>query len=156
VAAARVPATATSAQVVRALPTATAKPAARIRPTATAVPTAPVSASGAGPSGSGPIINSIYFDGQEYRSEGDEYAVIKNPTNKPIDLRGYTLNAGDLGQDFTFPTFTLKPGATVRVYTNRSIAGSLSFDSGRALWNNKGDCGYLYDAPSKQVSDYCY
>jgi micrococcal nuclease len=156
VAAARVPATATSAPVVRALPTAPAKPAARVRPTATVAPTAPVSASGAGQSGSGPIISSIYYDGQEYRSEGDEYAVIKNPTNKPIDLRGYTLNAGDPGQDFTFPAFTLKPNATVRVYTNRNIAGSFSFDSGRALWNNKGDCGYLYDPRGKQVSDYCY
>lgn len=102
------------------------------------------------------IISYVYFDGQEYRTEGDEYAVVKNTGSTPVNLEGYRLNAGDAGQDFTFPSFMLGPGAEVRVYTNRDIPGSFSFGYGRAIWNNQGDCGYLYDPAGTEVFKYCY
>ncbi len=60
------------------------------------------------------------------------------------------------GQNFYFPDFVLKSGADVRVYTNRDIPGSFSFGRGSAIWNNSGDCGYLYDAEGTEVSSYCY
>jgi micrococcal nuclease len=102
------------------------------------------------------VIASVYYDGQEFRTEGDEYVVIRNAGSAAVNLQGWRINAGDAGQDFVFPSHVLQPGAEVRVYTNRSIAGSFSFGSGRAIWNNDGDCGYLYDAQGKQVDDYCY
>jgi micrococcal nuclease len=102
------------------------------------------------------IISYVYYDGQEYRTEGDEYAVIKNVGSTAANLEGYSLNAGDTGQDFTFPSFVLRPGAEVKVYTNRDIPGSFSFGYGRAIWNNQGDCGYLYDSHGTEVSKYCY
>jgi micrococcal nuclease len=102
------------------------------------------------------IIASIYYDGQEPRSEGDEYIVIKNNGSSAVNLQGYSINAGDPGQDFTFPSFVLNPGASVRVYTNRDIAGSFSFNRGSAIWSNDGDCGYLFDPNGNQVSEYCY
>jgi hypothetical protein len=42
------------------------------------------------------------------------------------------------------------------VYTNSDIAGSFSFGSGRAIWNNRGDCGRLYNAQGALVDEYCY
>src|SRR4051794_8819000 len=33
-------------------------------------------------------------------------------------LRGYRLNAGDNGQNFTFPSFTLKPAASTLIGAN--------------------------------------
>jgi len=101
-------------------------------------------------------ISYVNYDGAESRTEGDEYAVITNKGDTPVNLRGYHLNAGDSGQDFYFPSFVLEAGAGVRVYTNRTIAGSFSFGIGKAIWNNQGDCGYLYDSKGKQISEYCY
>jgi micrococcal nuclease len=127
-----------------------------VAPTATRVPVPPPPPPPP-PSGTGKvIISSVFYDGAEPRTEGDEYAVLSNTGSTPVNLQGYRLNAGDLGQDFTFPPFVLQAGAQVRVYTNRNIAGSFSFGRGQAIWNNDGDCGYLFDPGGNQVSEYCY
>lgn len=103
-----------------------------------------------------PIISYVYYDGQERRTEGDEYAVVKNAGGSEINMKGWRLNAGDRGQDFYFPSYVLKAGASVRIYTNRTVKGAFSFRSRRAIWNNDGDCGYLFNASGKQASSYCY
>jgi hypothetical protein len=90
--------------------------------------------------------------------ESDEYAVIRNVGGSVVNLGGYRLNAGDPGQDFVFPGYELGPGQECRIYTNQVHAesGGFSFGSGRAIWNNDGDCGYLYDGAGAEVSAYCY
>ncbi len=104
------------------------------------------------------IIRYIFYDGVVPRVESDEYAEIANQGIAPVNLRGWRLNAGDPGQDFIFPYFLLQPGQACRVYTNEvhPETGGFTFSSGRAIWNNKGDCGYLYDAAGQLVSQYCY
>lgn len=84
--------------------------------------------------------------------------MIANVGTAPINIGGWVLNAGDPGQDFRFPGFDLAPGQSVRVYTNEhhQESGGFSFGSGKAIWNNGGDCGYLFDAGGNQVSDWCY
>jgi hypothetical protein len=76
------------------------------------------------------------------RVESDEYAKIANEGGAPMDIGGWRLNAGDPGQDFIFPSFVLQLGQACRVYTNESHPEScgFSFGSGRAIWNNQGDC----------------
>lgn len=103
-----------------------------------------------------PVISYVYYDGTEARTEGDEYAVVQNAGGTEINLRGWRLNAGDRGQDFYFPSYVLKPGASVRIYTNRTIKGAFSFGIRKAIWNNGGDCGYLSNASGKVASEYCY
>lgn len=133
-------------------PTATRPPQAR--PTATLAPQPPPPP---GASSKGNVkITSIYYDGQEPRSEGDEYAIIRNVGTTAVNMAGWNLYAGDPGQDFYFPDFVLRAGAEVRVYTNRDVAGHFSFGRGSAVWNNDGDCGYLYDPDGTEVSSYCY
>jgi hypothetical protein len=103
-------------------------------------------------------ITYIRYDGDVPRVESDEYAVIENLGGSPVNLKGWRLNAGDPGQDFTFPDFELQPGRQCRVYTNEyhpEYCG-FSFGSGKAIWNNEGDCGHLYDANGAEVSTYCY
>ncbi len=138
-------------------PTPTRVPA---QPTATRAPQAPQPTQPPAPptaSSKGNVkITSIYYDGQETRSEGDEYVVIKNLGTSAVNMAGWHLYAGDPGQNFYFPDFVLRAGAEVRVYTNRNIPGSFSFGRGSAIWNNDGDCGYLYDAEGTEVSSYCY
>jgi hypothetical protein len=75
-----------------------------------------------------------------------------------VGLASWRLNAGDPGQDFWFPDFLLQPDQECRVYTNEyhSESCGFSFGSGQAIWNNKGDCGHLYDSAGAEVSTYCY
>jgi hypothetical protein len=103
-------------------------------------------------------ITYIYYDGQEPRYEGDEYAVIKNIGGRGVNLNGWRLNAGDTGQDYYFPSYTMQPGQECRVYTDEyhSEWCGFNFDSGKALWSNSGDCGYLYNDVGNLVSTYCY
>lgn len=111
------------------------------------------------PAGTGNVVISyVFFDGAVYRVESDEYAQITNNDTLPVNLTGWRLNAGDPGQDFWFPNFVLQPGESCQVYTNEYHPQScgFSFGSGRAIWNNKGDCGHLYDASGAMVSQYCY
>jgi micrococcal nuclease len=104
------------------------------------------------------VIRSIYFDGAVPRVESDEYAEIANVGSDPVDLKGWVLNAGDPGQNFNFPSYVLNPGQFCRVYTNENHPDTcgFSFGSGQAIWNNKGDCGYLYNSKKEVVSEYCY
>ncbi len=104
------------------------------------------------------VIQSVYYDGVVPRVESDEYAVIANTGTAPQDITGWRLNAGDRGQDFVFPNYTLAPGESCRVYTNEIHPETCGFSFGisKAIWANSGDCGYLYDANGVEVSSYCY
>lgn len=103
-------------------------------------------------------ITGVNYDGVVARVESDEFAVITNTGSGVINLGGWRLNAGDPGQDFGFPSFDLQPGQSCRVYTNEYHPEScgFSFGNGRAIWNNGGDCGMLFDNTGVMVSQYCY
>lgn len=103
-------------------------------------------------------ITSIFYDGEVPQSESDEYAEVTNQGLGAMNLEGWRLNAGSLGQDFNFPNFVIDPGQTCRVYTNELHPEScgFSFASGVALWQNGGDCGYLYNQAGDLISTYCY
>jgi hypothetical protein len=104
------------------------------------------------------IIKFIFYDGVVPRVESDEYAEIANTGNAPVNMGGWRLKAGGPGQDFVLPDFELQPGQSCRVYTNEIHPEScgFSFGWGRAIWNNKGDCGRLYDTSGEEVFEYCY
>lgn len=103
-------------------------------------------------------IRTIVFDGTVPVLESDEYVEIVNASDAPVELQGWVLNAGNPGQDFIFPAHLLAPGESCRVYTNEVHPESCGFSFGReqAIWSNRGDCGYLYDANREVVSSYCY
>ena len=105
------------------------------------------------------VISNILFDGLVKYVESDEYIEISNSGTSHADISGWKINAGNLNQDFTFPPeTTLKSGQTYRVYTNQEHpeSGGFSFKTGRAIWNNQGDVGYLYDASGELVSSFAY
>ena len=132
-------------------PTAPPAPAA---PTEPPQPTAPpVAAPG------DVVISSIRYNGDINPREPDEYAVITNRGAAVVNMSGWRLNAGEPDQNFNFPSIDLQPGASCRVYTNQVNADSCgggTFGSDQAIWNNGGDCGYLYDATAAEVSRYCW
>ncbi|WP_281560265.1 lamin tail domain-containing protein [Thalassomonas sp. RHCl1] len=103
-------------------------------------------------------IANICFDGKEKYTEADEYAELANLSSGWLDLSGWQLSAGK-EQNFTFPEgAVLKPNAKIRVYTNHvdQESGGFSFNSPRAIWNNKGDTGKLFDYKGNIVCEYSY
>jgi len=135
------------------LPTATSKPLPTVTMTAQSAPTGPASQAEANV-----VISFIFFQGDKSRAESNEYAEILNLGESAVNLKGWRLNAGNSRQDFWFPDYVLESRQACRVYTNELHAesGGFSFGSGRAIWYNSSDCGYLYDAAGTRVDEYCY
>jgi hypothetical protein len=105
------------------------------------------------------VISNIFYDGLVKQVEADEYVEIANQGSQPVDIGGWRINAGDPGQDFVFPaSFVLAAGQSCRVYTDETHLEScgFSFGSGRAIWNNKGEVGVLYNAQDEVVSEKGY
>ena len=109
-------------------------------------------------------ITYINYDGKVPTTESDEYVVLSNGSKtSPLDVSGYTLyvaTSGTQGATFVFPSTTslIKPGGSVRVYTNEihKESGGYSFGSGKALWNNRGGLAVLKDAKGNKICEYKY
>lgn len=110
--------------------------------------------------GSNVQITYIFYDGLVYRVESDEYVEITNLGNEPQDLAGWVLKDISEGYpSFTFPSYVLAPGQSIRVYTNEIHPeyGGFSFGYGKAIWNNSDpDTAVLYNAQGQEVSRKSY
>ena len=102
----------------------------------------------------------IFFDGEVYRTESDEYVEIANLGDAEQDLAGWTLlDVDDGSPSFLFPAWTLEPGGAIRVYTNEvhPQSGGFSFGRGTSIWNNNDpDTAALYDQNGDLVSSKSY
>ena len=105
-------------------------------------------------------IACIFFDGEVARTESDEYVAIVNEGGSDQDLRGWRLvDIADGKPQFVFPSRSLEPGETIRVYTNQvhSDSGGFSFRWRSAIWSNSDpDEAGLYDADDLLVSTKSY
>ena len=110
--------------------------------------------------GSNVQITYIFYDGLVYRVESDEYVEITNLGSEPQDLAGWVLKDISEGYpSFTFPSYVLAPGQSIRVYTNEIHPeyGGLSFGYGKAIWNNtEPDTAALYNTQGQEVSRRSY
>ena len=101
-------------------------------------------------------ITRIFYDGLVYRVESDEYVEITNLGDQPQDLAGWMLKDISEGYpSFTFSSYILAPGASIRVYTNQIHPeyGGFSFGYGNAVWNNSApDTAALYNNQGEEVS----
>jgi len=97
----------------------------------------------------------------EYNPPGNdvegEYVRIENLGGSATEMTKWTLR-DDANHTFTFPTFTLNAGATVRVWTKSGTNTStdLYWGSGSAIWNNTGDTAYLRDDHGNLIDTYSY
>ncbi len=105
-------------------------------------------------------IIDIFYDGLIPYVESDEYVEITNLGDQPQDLAGWVLMDISEGYpSFTFPSYILAPGESIRVYTNEYHPewGGFSFEYGRAIWNNSvPDTAALYDSQCREVSRRSY
>ena len=102
----------------------------------------------------------IFYDGLVPQTEADEYVEVRNYGAAAVNLAGWSLkDIADGTPTFTFPSFPLQPGQTVRIYTNEVHAewGGFSFGRGTSIWNNTNpDRAGLFNALGVQVSDKSY
>ncbi len=83
-----------------------------------------------------------------------EYIIIKNNSNTPVNMTGYTILSVKGGQKFTFPTFTLNANSSVKVGDKaRNSDVSFHWLDGNGTWNNsESDPAELYDAKGNLIS----
>ena len=105
-------------------------------------------------------ITYIFYDGLVPQVESDEYVEITNSGDQAQDLAGWILNdISDGYPSFTFKSYILAPGKSIRLYTNEYHPewGGFSFEYSRAIWNNsEPDVAVLYNSQGKPVSRKSY
>lgn len=109
------------------------------------------------PDYSGLAITHIEWNPEGRDVEG-EYVRISNSGDTPVDLTGWTLRDQASKHTYTFPAFTLAPGAEVQLWTKRGEddAANLFWGSRSAIWNNEGDTAILSDADGDEVARFSY
>ena len=105
-------------------------------------------------------ITYIFYDGLVPYVESDEYVEITNLGDQPQELTGCVLMDISEGYpSFTFPSYILAPGKSIRVYTNECHPewGGFSFEYSQPIWNNsEPDVAVLYDNQGNEISRKSY
>ena len=99
------------------------------------------------------VISTVFYDGEVYQVESDEYVEITNNGSSSVNLEGYYIIGSKGSESYTFDDVSLGAGESLKVYTNQ---GDYSFGSEDALWSNSGETVYLYDSSDNLVDSYSY
>lgn len=84
----------------------------------------------------------------------EEWVSVANADETAVNLTGWTIADEGTRNTYTFPLFTLNPGADVTVHSGagNDTATDLYWGRGSPVWNNDGDLATLADANSTVVS----
>ena len=96
--------------------------------------------------------------GNDNENPNGEWVEIVNEGSEAVSLESYSIKDAAT-HIYTFPAFTLQPGATVRLYSGQGQddASSLYWGlAGDAVWNNGGDSAFLRDSEGHLVDSYAY
>ncbi len=94
--------------------------------------------------------------------EGDEYVLIENVGANDVDITGWilqdTMRHQRVPYRFHFPTFVLRAGHQVKVWTGSGTSNDDNLFWGRswAVWNNAGDIVVLANATGHAISWFSY
>lgn len=94
-------------------------------------------------------------DTRSNTSLNGEWVVIKNFGSKSVSLKGWKVKDKQ-SHTYTFGTFTLAAGSSVKLYTGKGTNSSTRRYWGQTayIWNNTGDTAYLKTA-SGTTADTC-
>ncbi len=114
--------------------------------------------------GSGPIpdVAIISVDpnppGRDEDALDDERVVIRNRSDSPVDLTGWTLRDESTVNRFAFPNGTvLESGSDLEIVVGcEPAAGRVTWCNDRPVWNNGGDTALLVDDDGRFVDLYRY
>jgi len=104
-------------------------------------------------------IATFHYDaaGNDDENLNDEYVVLGNKGDIPIDMTGWTIK-DEANHIFTFPQFVIEPGEIVTIYTGfgTNTNDSLYWGSQGSVWSNQGDALYLRNSNGKLILSYEY
>ena len=91
----------------------------------------------------------------EKENLNDEWVEISNKGTSDANLTGWTLEDAQ-NHTYTFPDFSLKAGAKVKIRTGigDDTSEDLFWNRSSSIWNNGGDTATLMDASGNIVSRY--
>ena len=87
----------------------------------------------------------------------DEYIVIENRADAPVDLTGWIVY-DEAHRRYLFPSFTLKAkeAITLRTCLGKNSQSELFWGSRSPIWNNDGDTIFIRDSEGQLVLSYPY
>lgn len=128
-------------------------------PTATATQVPPTNTPTRTPTSAPPA--NVRIDYIMYDPPGDdvqnEFVRIENIGGTAANMTNWTLR-DESAHVYTFPSFTLAPGAQVQVWTRSGVNNSsnLFWGSNQAIWNNAGDTAFLRNVSGTLISQCSY
>lgn len=95
--------------------------------------------------------------GDDWQNLCDEYIVIENNSNEPVNLTGWTVS-DEANHRYLFPKFILgaKAKVTLRTCLGKNTEDELFWGSRRPIWNNDGDTIFIRDADGNLILSYVY
>jgi competence protein ComEC len=96
--------------------------------------------------------------GNDHYNLNGEYVVLDNAGREKIAIAGWTL-CDAARHCYTFPAgAVIEPGGRVVLYTGAGTNDRTHYymNSGRAVWNNRGDVATLQDPEGRIVASYAY
>lgn len=96
-------------------------------------------------------------EGDDRHNLCDEYIVIENRGNIPLNLTGWTIS-DEANHRYLFPNFILaaKAQVTLRTGFGKNTENEIFWGSRRPIWNNDGDTIFIKDADGGLVLSYVY
>jgi len=108
---------------------------------------------------SGIVAALVHFnaEGNDWQNLNDEYIVIENQADEPVDLTGWMV-CDEANHRYLFPKFVLsgKASVTLRTGLGRNAEDELFWGSGSPVWNNDGDTIFIRDSEGNLVLSYVY
>jgi len=106
------------------------------------------------------IIAIVHFnaEGDDRKNLNDEYIVIENRADEPVDLTGWTVYDESNAHRYLFPSFVLsgKAKVTLRTGLGKNTRDELFWGSRSPVWNNDGDTVFIRDSEGNLVASYVY
>ncbi|MEE9192497.1 MAG: lamin tail domain-containing protein [Candidatus Aerophobetes bacterium] len=96
-------------------------------------------------------------EGKDRENLCDEYIVIENREDTPLDLTAWTVS-DEANHRYLFPNFTLKAKAavTLRTCSGRNTESELFWGSRNSIWNNDGDTIFVRDTEGELAVSLIY
>ncbi len=96
--------------------------------------------------------------GNDNGNPNGEWIEVKNEDNQTVSLQGYTLK-DEANHIYTFGRFSLRPGASFRLYSGRGQDSPSELYwgyAGESVWNNDHDSAFLRDTGGALVDTFSY
>jgi hypothetical protein len=105
-----------------------------------------------------PSVVIAHIEHPKGREIQNEYVQIKNEGQTEVNLLGWALSDYQDTHSFRLPSFLLKPGATVTIWTKSGTNTETDLYLGQKIpiWNDDKDTATLRDASGKKVCEVSY